>query len=300
MQPLRLGMKSGPRIAILIPCFNEAPTIESVITAFRTHLPEAEIFVGDNNSDDDTAAIARRAGAFVVHEERQGKGNVMRRMFADIDADFYVMVDGDATYDPSAAPRMIRMLAEGRYDLVNAARRATGSASFRSGRRLGNWLLTGLVGLLFGAITADMLSGYKAFSRRVVKTFPALSSGFEIETEIMIHALELRLPVHEIDAPYGKRPNDSVSKLRTFRDGLRILRLVDHLVRQERPFAFFTFLSALMVVASLWLGLPVVSLRPGLFHGYRRPYWQPPCRCARLYRSSAASYSMRSPRRAER
>ncbi len=229
-----------------------------MITAFRAHLPEAEIFVGDNNSDDDTAAIARRAGAFVVHEERQGKGNVMRRMFADIDADFYVMVDGDATYDPSVAPRMIRMLAEGRYDLVNAARRAAGSASFRSGRRFGNWLLTGLVGLLFGAITADMLSGYKAFSRRFVKTFPALSSGFEIETEIMIHTLELRLPVHEIEALYGKRPDDSVSKLRTFRDGFRILRLVDHLVRQERPFAFFTFLSALMVAASLWLGLPVV------------------------------------------
>src|SRR5262249_18337335 len=156
--------------------------------------------------------------------------------FAEIDADIYVMVDGDATYDPSVAPHMIRMLADGHYDLVNAGRRATGSAAFRRGRQIGNWLLTRLVGVVFGTVTADMLSGYKAFSRRFVKTFPASSSGFEIETEIMIHALELRLPVKEIEAPYGVRPQESVSKLRTFRDGFRILRLVDHLIRQERPF----------------------------------------------------------------
>jgi glycosyltransferase involved in cell wall biosynthesis len=251
-------MKSGPCIAILIPCLNEAPTIEAVITGFQTHLPEAQIFVGDNNSEDDTAAIARRAGAILVREERRGKGNIMRRLFADIDADFYVMVDGDGTYDPSAAPRMIRLMEEGGYDLVNVVRKPIRSDSFRGDRRFGNWLLTGLVGLIFGTATADMLSGYKAFSRRFVKTFPALSCGFEIETEIMIHAAELRLPYHEIEAPYGKRPVDSVSKLRTFQDGFRILRLVDHFVRQEHPFGFFSTLSALLIAISLSLGVPVV------------------------------------------
>ena len=237
-------MKSGPSIAILIPCFNEAPTIEAVISGFRVYLPEAKIFVCDNNSDDDTAAIARRAGADVIREERPGKGNAMRRMFADIDADLYLMVDGDATYDPSVASCIIRMLVGGQYDLVNVARRPTGSASFRSGHRFGNWLFAALVGLVFGTSAInDMLSGYKGFSRRFVKTFPALSSGFEIETEIMIHALELRLPIYEIEAAYGERPNHSPSKLRTLRDGLRILRLVGFFVRQERPFAFFTSLS---------------------------------------------------------
>jgi glycosyltransferase involved in cell wall biosynthesis len=251
-------MKSGPCIAILIPCLNEAPTIESVITGFQTHLPEAQIFVGDNNSEDDTAAIARRTGAKLVREERRGKGNVMRRLFADIDADFYVMVDGDGTYDPSVAPRMIHLMEEGGYDLVNVARKPTGSDSFRGDRRFGNWLLTTLVGLIFRTATTDMLSGYKAFSRRFVKTFPALSCGFEIETEIMIHAAELRLPFHEMEAPYGKRPPDSMSKLRTFQDGFRILRLVDHFIRQEHPFGFFSTLSALLIAVSLWLGVPVV------------------------------------------
>jgi glycosyltransferase involved in cell wall biosynthesis len=251
-------MKSGPYIAILIPALNEAATIEMVITGFRAHLPEAEIFVCDNNSDDGTDAIARRAGANVLNEERRGKGNVIRRMFADIDADIYLMVDGDATYDPSVAPGMIGMVAEGRYDFVNAARRPTASASFPSGHRFGNWLLTGAIGLLFGTVATDMLSGYKAFSRRFVKTFPALSSGFEVETEIIIHAWELRLPVYEIEAPYGERPHKSVSKLHTFRDGLRILRLLSFLIRQERPIAFFSFLSALLLAASLWCGLPVL------------------------------------------
>ena len=251
-------MKSGPCIAILIPCLNEAPTIESVITGFGTHLPEAQIVVGDNNSEDDTAAIARRAGARLVREQRRGKGNIMRRLFADIDADFYVMVDGDGTYDPAAAPRMVRLMQEEGYDLVNVARKPTGYDSFRSDRRFGNWLLTSLVGSIFRTDTADMLSGYKGFSRRFVKTFPALSRGFEIETEIMIHAAELRLPFHEIEAPYGKRPAHSTSKLRTFQDGFRILRLVDHFIRQEHPFGFFSTLSVLLIAASLWLGVPVV------------------------------------------
>jgi glycosyltransferase involved in cell wall biosynthesis len=250
--------KSGPSIAILIPCFNEAGTIEKVISDFRIHLPEAEIFVCDNNSNDDTAAIARRAGAKIIREQRQGKGNAIRRMFADIDTDFYLMVDGDATYDPSISPRIAALL-EGGCDLVNAARKPTGPASFRSGHRFGNRFLTGLVGFVFGTIVADMLSGYKGFSRRFVKTFPALSFGFEIETEILIHALDLRLPICEIEAPYGKRPNASESKLHSFRDGFRILRLIGFFIRQERPFAVFTSLSALLIAASLWLGLPVVA-----------------------------------------
>jgi glycosyltransferase involved in cell wall biosynthesis len=251
-------MKSDPRIAILIPCLDEAPTIEKVITAFRAYLPQAEIVVGDNNSSDETASIAQRAGAHVVRERHPGKGNIMRRLFADIDADFYIMVDGDATYDPSVAPLLIRILAEDRCDLVNVARKPVDSASFRTGHRFGNRLLTSAVQIMFGTSTTDVLSGYKAFSRRFVKTFPALSSGFEIDTEIMIHASELRLAVHEIEAIYGKRPDESVSKLRTFRDGLRILHLIDHLVRQEHPFGFFGTLSALLIVASLFFGLPVV------------------------------------------
>jgi glycosyltransferase involved in cell wall biosynthesis len=252
-------MKSSTStIAIMIPCFNEAGTIEKVIVDFRTHLPEAEIFVCDNNSNDGTAAIARHAGANVIQEKRQGKGHVMRRMFADIDTDFYLMVDGDATYDPSIAPRMTALLEEG-YDLVNVARRPTGPASFRRGQWFGNRLLTSLVGFVFGTVVTDMLSGYKGFSRRFVKTFPALSSGFEIETEILIHALDLRLPICEIGAAYRERPNDSASKLHTFRDGFRILHLIGFFIRQERPFAFFTSLSSLLIAASLWLGLPVVA-----------------------------------------
>ena len=252
-------MSAGARIAILIPCFNEAATIASVIASFRTNMPRARIIVCDNNSVDETGKIARNAGAEVMHEERQGKGSVIRRMFADIDADLYLMVDGDGTYDASAAPDVVRLLADGRYDLVNVARKPSRPTAFRSGHRFGNRLLTGLVGFVFGMMTADMLSGYKGFSRRFVKSFPALSSGFEIETEIMIHALDLRLPFREIVAPYGERPDHSPSKLRTFHDGLRILRLIGFLIRQKRPLAFFSGISAVMVAVSLTLGLPVVT-----------------------------------------
>jgi glycosyltransferase involved in cell wall biosynthesis len=251
-------MKSSCSIAILIPCLNEAATIERVIKDFRNQLPKAEIVVCDNNSQDDTATIACRAGASVIHEAQRGKGNVIRRMFADIDADLYLMVDGDATYDCSVAPRMVALLKEG-YDLVNVARKPTAPDSFRGGHRFGNRALTALVGFIFGTAVVDALSGYKAFSRRLIKTFPALSSGFEIETEILIHALELRVPICEIAAEYRKRPHDSPSKLRTFRDAFRILRLIGFFVRHERPIAFFSSLSALLVAASLWLGLPVVA-----------------------------------------
>ena len=249
----------GLRVAVLIPCFNEASTVASVISGFRAHLPVASIIVGDNNSDDGTATVASRAGAEVIAEMRRGKGNMVRRMLADVEADVYLIVDGDATYDPSVAPLMIQILVEDGCDLVNAARAAIASSAFRPAHRFGNWLFTRLVGLVFGTATSDLLSGYKAFSRRFVKTFPAWSSGFEIDTEIMIHALEQRLPVREIVAPYRERPVGSSSKLRTLQDGFRILRFVDHLLRNDHPFAFFATLAGLLAVAALALGAPVVT-----------------------------------------
>jgi glycosyltransferase involved in cell wall biosynthesis len=251
-------MHDRPRIAVLIPCYNEGGTIGGVVTDFRRFLPGAAIFVYDNNSSDSTREAARRAGARVFTESYQGKGSVVRRMFADIDADIYVMVDGDGTYDAASAPRLVRELLQGPYDLVNAARQATGTGSFRPGHRFGNRLLTRLVQRIFGAKTSDMLSGFKAFSRRFAKSFPSMSQGFEIETEIMIHALEMRLPVSEIEAPYGERPQESESKLHTIRDGFRILRLIGFLVKQERPYAFFTGLAVFLAWLALYVGVPVV------------------------------------------
>ncbi|TCI00266.1 glycosyltransferase [Roseococcus sp. SYP-B2431] len=252
-----LGM-TAPRIAILVPCHNEAATVAQVVRDFRAALPEAAIHVFDNNSTDGTAEIARAAGAEVRHEERKGKGHVVRRMFADIEADLYVMVDGDATYDASAAPRLVATALEGGYDLVNVARVERAQGAYRPGHRFGNRLLTGIVGRVFGTHTSDMLSGYKLFSRRFVKSFPARSTGFEIETEIMIHALELGIPIAEIAAPYGERPEDSASKLQTWRDGYLILRMIGQLVRRERPLEFFGVAALLLVLLSLGLGLPVV------------------------------------------
>jgi glycosyltransferase involved in cell wall biosynthesis len=251
-------MHDGHPIAVLIPCYNEGRTIAAVVADFRRFLPGAAIFVYDNNSSDGTCEAARRAGARVYREAYQGKGSVVRRMFADVEADIYVMVDGDGTYDAASAPSLVRELMTGPYDLVNAARRPTGVDSFRRGHRFGNRLLNWLVQRIFGARTRDMLSGYKAFSRRFAKTFPSLSQGFEIETEIMIHALEMRLPVSEIEAPYGERPEDSASKLHTIRDGFRILRLIGFLVKQERPYAFFTGLALVLAWLSLFVGVPVV------------------------------------------
>lgn len=246
------------RVAVLVPCYNEAPTIAKVVTDFRAALPDALVYVYDNNSADDTAAIARQAGAIVRSEARQGKGNVVRRMFGDVEADIYLMVDGDDTYDASAAPSLVEALRAGPYDMVNAARIARSAEAFRPGHAFGNKLLTGLVRYIFGTSTKDMLSGYKAFSRRYVKSFPAMSSGFEIETELIVHALELRMAVSEINTPYGERPDGSHSKLRTFRDALRILRLVGVLVKEERPLQFFSAAAALLALASIVLGTPVV------------------------------------------
>lgn len=249
---------TGLRIAVLVPCYNEATTVAQVVCDFRSTLPEATIYVFDNNSTDGTAEIANAAGAVVRRETQKGKGNVVRRMFADVEADLYIMVDGDATYDASVAPRLIQFALEGGYDMVNVARVETAEKAYRPGHRFGNQLLTGMVGWVFGTRTSDMLSGYKIFSRRFVKTFPAMSSGFEIETEIMIHALELGIPVGEISAPYGERPEDSASKLQTWSDGFRILRMIGQLVRRERPLEFFGITALVLVLVSLLLGLPVV------------------------------------------
>lgn len=246
------------RVAVLIPCFNEAVGIAGVVESFRKALPDAQIYVYDNNSTDDTAETASKAGAIVRAEREQGKGNVVRRMFSDVEADVYVMVDGDGTYDASAAPKLVATLLNGRYDMVNVARRHIEKEAYRRGHVTGNMLLTKLVGILFGNKTTDMLSGYKAFSRRFVKTFPASSRRFEIETEIMIHCLDLRLPIAEIEAPYGKRPEGSASKLSTFKDGLRILMLMGWLLKHEKPLAFFSTIAGLLVVTSLALGTPVL------------------------------------------
>ncbi len=244
--------------AVLIPCHNEAAAIGDVVRSFRKHLPAAAIYVYDNASSDNTAEIAREAGAIVRREPLVGKGNVVRRMFADIEADIYVMVDGDNTYDPAIAPRLIEHLVTDGLDMVNCARQPVGDGVYRPGHRLGNRLLTGLVARVFGNRLTDMLSGYRVMSRRFVKSFPALSTGFEIETEITVHALELRVPIDELSASYISRPRGSTSKLRTVGDGMRILRVIVHLVKEERPLQFFSGIFLVLVATSLGLGIPVV------------------------------------------
>lgn len=245
-------------IAVLLPCYNEAIAIGDVVRAFRYALPEAEIYVFDNNSSDQTVELAAAAGAFVRHEALQGKGFVVRRMFRDIDADLYVIADGDGTYDASLAPKMIALARNGPFDLVNCVRRTEETAAYRHGHRFGNWLLTTAVRTLFGSRIDDMLSGYKVMSRRFVKSFPALSTGFDIETEIAVHALELALPIGHLEGDYRARPEGSVSKLRTWRDGGRILRLILRLLRHERPLAFFGGLSLLAFTLAALLVWPVL------------------------------------------
>ena len=251
-------MSVAPRVAVLIPCYNEAAAIGGVVTGFRAALPGAAIHVFDNNSNDDTLAVARAAGAAVATVELQGKGHVVRRMFADVDADIYLLVDGDGTYDATAAPRLVEALTAGALDMVNAARIHAETDAYRPGHVTGNRVLTGLVAAIFGRQLTDMLSGYRAFSRRFVKSFPALSEGFEIETELTVHALELRMPVGEIRTAYGARPAGSASKLRTYRDGVRILRTIVSLVKQERPLAFFSWCGLVLLLAGLAWGVPVV------------------------------------------
>ncbi len=254
----RAGL-TGLRIAVLIPCRDEAVTIGQVVSDFRHALPEARIYVYDNNSTDETASLATRAGATVRQERRQGKGNVVRRMFADIEADAYVLVDGDGTYDPTDAPTMIRMLANQQLDMVTGVRVDTSRESYRRGHRLGNRVLTGIVRNIFGDRISDMLSGYRVFSRRFVKSFPALSVGFETETEFTVHALELGMPVGEIRTRYQERQEGSASKLHTYRDGIRILRTILNLVKEERPLLFFSSIGVVLVLIGIFLGMPLVS-----------------------------------------
>ena len=246
-----------PRIAVLVPCYNEAFTVAGVVKAFQAELPSATVYVYDNNSTDETAAHARAAGAVVRKETLQGKGNVIRRMFADIDADIYLLVDGDGTYDAASAHRMIDKLLDEDLDMVNAARDASEDASYRRGHRFGNRLLTGIVSHIFGNRLTDMLSGYRVFSRRFAKSFPGLSHGFEIETELTVHALELRLPMAEIRAPYGSRPPGSMSKLGTIRDGIRVLWTILVLIKEERPLPFFALIAASLALASIVLTVPI-------------------------------------------
>ena len=248
----------GRRIAVLVPCYNEEAAIARVIADFRANLPDAVIYVYDNNSTDRTVEVARAAGATVRTETRQGKGYVVRRMFSDVDADVYVLVDGDATYDAPSARLLVARLVEGGLDMVVGARRDQEQAAYRFGHRFGNRVLTGFVAQVFGATFEDLLSGYRVFSRRFVKSFPGLSGGFEIETELTVHALNLELPVDEIETPYFARPEGSVSKLSTWRDGLRILRTIVRLYRAERPLPFFCGIGLALAVASIALAIPII------------------------------------------
>src|SRR5712675_247986 len=261
----RLDSVTGPampahtkRVAVLVPCFNEEAAVAGVVADFRKALPSAEIFVYDNNSSDRTIAVAREAGAQVRSERRQGKGHVVRRMFADVDADIYVLVDGDATYDAASAPRMIDALLSDRLDMVVGLRVDQAVAAWRPGHRTGNRLLTGFLSSVFGQAFKDILSGYRVFSRRFVKSFPVLSDGFEIETELTVHALELAMPVAEIETPYYARPEGSVSKLNTWRDGFRILGTILKLYRSEKPLRFFVVIGTFLALVSFGLAVPVI------------------------------------------
>jgi hypothetical protein len=270
--PLDERLKTA-RVAVVLPCYNEAAAIASTVNEFRKVLPNADIFVYDNASADNTAEVARAAGAYVRAEPRRGKGNVVRRMFADVDADIFVLADGDNTYDAAAAPHMIDLLEREQLDMVTGVRAERNVAAYRTGHRFGNRMLTGLVGLVFGQGHNDILSGYRVMSRRFVKSFPTLSQGFEIETELTVHALEIRAPVGEISTAYSARPEGSTSKLRTIRDGLRILRLIIHLTRDERPLAFFGALTTILITAGVALSVPILIyfLETGLVP--RMPTW---------------------------
>jgi glycosyltransferase involved in cell wall biosynthesis len=247
------------KIAVVVPCYNEAATIATVVRDFRASLPAAEIIAFDNNSTDGTADVARTAGARVITVPLQGKGNVVRRMFADVEADVYVMVDGDATYDASAAPMLINCLIENGLDMVVGSRLSDEQAAYRLGHRFGNVLLTQCAASIFGRTFKDMLSGYRVFSRRYAKTFPAHSAGFEIETELAVHALGMRMPVAEIDTQYYSRPEGSESKLNTYRDGWRILMTILKLFKTEKPFAFFFSCFLICMIIALGLAVPLLE-----------------------------------------
>lgn len=251
------ALPAEPRVAVLIPCHNEEAAIGTVVADFRAALPDAEIYVYDNASTDKTTEVATRAGAIVRFEALKGKGNVVRRMFADVDADIYVLVDGDATYSAAAAPGLIDHLRRGPLDMVNGSRVMKEEGAYRPGHRFGNVMLSSMVHFVFGDRIRDLLSGYRILSRRFVKSFPALAHGFEIETELTVHALELRMPVAEVPTPYGARLDGSSSKLSTIRDGFRILGTIVKLVKEERPLPFFGACAGVFAAASLVLAYPV-------------------------------------------
>jgi glycosyltransferase involved in cell wall biosynthesis len=251
-------MATRMKIAVLLPCYNEEAAIVQTIAGFRAALPYAAIYVYDNNSSDRTVEVAKAAGAIVRTERMQGKGNVVRRMFADIDADIYVMADGDATYEAAAAPALVARLVDEQLDMVVGARKSEIEEAYRRGHRLGNTMLTGMLTQVFGRSFTDILSGYRVFSRRFVKSFPVLSAGFEIETEISVHALELKMPTAEIVTAYAARPEGSVSKLSTYSDGWRILRTIAMLARFERPLAFFGFSGLVFALMAVFLSIPLV------------------------------------------
>lgn len=254
-----MPQNNKPKVAILLPCHNEEGAISGVIKAFRKVMPDADIYAYDNASTDNTYAEAKAAGAIVGREMRKGKGNVVRRMFADIDADIYVMADGDGTYDAEALPAMVDHLVHDNLDMIVGTRaKDEDEEVYRAGHRFGNRMLNTLVHLSFGQIFTDMLSGYRVFSRRFVKSFPSISQGFEIETELTIHALQQRLPVAEIPTRYYKRAGGTQSKLSTYRDGFRILNFILFFLKEGRPFFFFGLISLLLAILSLAIGIPVV------------------------------------------
>ncbi|WP_426110378.1 glycosyltransferase family 2 protein [Massilia sp. PWRC2] len=257
--PLAASLLAGQRIAILLPCYNEALTVATIIDDFNKYLPQAEVYVFDNNSSDNTASLARAAGAIVRAVPLQGKGEVIRRMFADVEADIYIMVDGDDTYDASVAPQLAARLVEEGLDMLVGTRVTDEQAAYRFGHRFGNQMLTGCVAALFGHTFTDMLSGYRVFSRRYVKSFPAHSAGFETETELTVHALELRMPVAEVATRYKSRPEGSLSKLDTYRDGWRILRMIVRLFKAERPLLFFSIGAVACMLLALLLAVPLVQ-----------------------------------------
>jgi glycosyltransferase involved in cell wall biosynthesis len=246
------------RIAVLLPCYNEEAAVAQTVAGFQAALPGAAVYVYDNNSADRTVEVARAAGAIVRTEKMQGKGHVVRRMFADVEADIYVMADGDATYDAAAAPALIERLLDERLDMVVGARKSEVEEAYRRGHQLGNRLFTGILASLFGRTFTDIFSGYRVFSRRFAKSFPALARGFETETEISVHALELAMPVGEIVTAYGARPEGSVSKLSTYRDGWRIMKTILHLFRLERPVLFYGGFAAFLAALALILAVPLI------------------------------------------
>ena len=252
-----IPITSSHFIAVLIPCLNEEATIQKVVYDFKAALPGATIYVYDNNSTDNSIEIASNCGAIVKKEPVRGKGNVVRRMFADIEADIYVLVDGDDTYHAESSVKMIDLLVKEELDMVNAARLSDEKQAYRIGHRFGNRVLGNLVGIIFGKQIKDMLSGFRVFSRRFVKSFPAISRGFEIETELTVHALEMRMKVEEIETPYKGRPEGSLSKLNTIRDGMDILRMIVTFVKDERPFSFFSALSVIFGLSSIILAIPI-------------------------------------------